>query len=115
MSRRSLTLLVGAALAAGLVSSATMAQTDTKPKVAFLPGVEDPFYHVLESGVQAAGKDLGLDIVVSPYPATWGSTAQTPYLDALVARGDLNYIITAPVSSTEAARARSTSRTRTPT
>ena len=49
----------------------------------------DPFYRVLEFGVQAAGKDLGVEIVVSPYPATWGATAQTPYLDALVARGDL--------------------------
>lgn len=101
MSRRSLSILAGAAIVATLAASAAVAQDDAKPKVAFLAGVEDPFYHVLESGVQAAGKDLGLEIIVSPYPATWGSTAQTPYLDALVARGDLDYIITAPVSSTE--------------
>lgn len=101
VSRRSLTVMVGAALAASLATSAAMAQEDAKPKVAFLAGVEDPFYHVLESGVQAAGKDLGLEIVVAPYPAEWGASAQTPILDALRARGDLDYIITAPVSSVE--------------
>ena len=30
-------------------------------------------------------------------PPTWGVEAQTPILDALIARGDLDYIITAPV------------------
>ena len=46
-------------------------------------------------------KDLGLEIVVSPYPAHLGlHRPRRPYLDALVARGDLDYIITAPVSST---------------
>jgi ribose transport system substrate-binding protein len=69
--------------------------------VAFLPGIEDPFYHVLESGVQAASADLGLEPVIAPYPATWGVTAQTPVLDALIARGDIDYLITAPVSAEE--------------
>jgi ribose transport system substrate-binding protein len=101
VSRRSLSILVGAALAASLASSAVVAQDAAKPKIAFLPGVEDPFYHRLEAGIQAAAKDFGLDIVVAPYPATWGASAQTPELDALVSRGDLNYIITAPVSSQE--------------
>jgi len=83
------------------VASAAIAQDDAKPKIAFLPGVEDPFYHNMEKGIQAAAKDLGLDIVVAPYPATWGAAAQTPELDALVSRGDLNYIISAPVSAQE--------------
>ncbi len=38
---------------------------------------------------------------MAPYPATWGAAAQTPELDALVSRGDLNYIITAPISAQE--------------
>lgn len=99
MSRRSLTLLVGAALAAGLVSSATMAQTDTKPTIAFLPGVEDPFYHNMEKGVQAAAKDFGITPVIAPFAQKWGPADQTPLLDALIARGDLDYIITAPTDS----------------
>jgi ribose transport system substrate-binding protein len=35
--------------------------------------------------------------VVTQVPQTWGVEAETPILDAMVARGDLNYIITAPV------------------
>lgn len=67
-----------------------------KPKIAFLPGVEDPFYRVMEIGVNEALADFGLDVITAQFAATWGPTAQTPILDALVARGDLNYIILAP-------------------
>ena len=35
--------------------------------------------------------------MVTQIPPTWGVEAQTPILDALIARGDLDYIITAPV------------------
>jgi len=66
-----------------------------KIKIGFLPGVVDPFYQVMQLGVEAAAKDLGLE-VVTQVPATWGVEVQTPILDAMVARGDLNYIITAP-------------------
>lgn len=68
---------------------------DDLPKIGFLPGVVDPFYQVMELGVNAAVADFGLE-VVSQYPETWGPTIQTPILDALVARGDLDYLITAP-------------------
>lgn len=68
---------------------------DDLPKIGFLPGVVDPFYQVMELGVNAAVADFGLE-VVSQYPDTWGPTVQTPILDALVARGDLDYLITAP-------------------
>ena len=66
-----------------------------KPKIGFLPGVVDPFYQVMQLGVEKAAKDLGVD-VVTQIPPTWGVQVQTPLLDAMVARGDLNYIITAP-------------------
>jgi ribose transport system substrate-binding protein len=66
------------------------------PRIGFLPGVVDPFYQVMELGVNAAAADFGLE-VVTQYPDTWGPTVQTPILDAMVARGDLDYIITAPV------------------
>lgn len=101
MFKRSLALGASALLLTLAIAPLGASAQDTKPKVAFLAGVEDPFYHVLESGVQAAGADFGLKIVVAPYPATWGASAQTPILDALIARGDLNYIITAPVSTQE--------------
>lgn len=66
-----------------------------KIKIGFLPGVVDPFYQVMQLGVEAAAKDLGLE-VVTQIPATWGVEVQTPILDAMIARGDLNYLITAP-------------------
>jgi ribose transport system substrate-binding protein len=50
----------------------------------------------MELGVNAAAADLGVE-VVTQIPPTWGVEAQTPLLDALIARGDLDYIITAPV------------------
>jgi ribose transport system substrate-binding protein len=64
-------------------------------KIGFLPGVVDPFYQVMQLGVEAAAEDLGIE-VVTQIPPTWGVEVQTPILDALIARGDLDYLITAP-------------------
>lgn len=83
-----------AALLGTLLLSSTAAYA-ADIKIGFLPGVVDPFYQVMQLGVEAAAKDLGIE-VVTQVPPTWGVEAQTPILDALVARGDLNYIITAP-------------------
>jgi ribose transport system substrate-binding protein len=81
------------ALAFGLGAAAQEAE---KIKIGFLPGVVDPFYQVMELGVNKAAADLGLE-VVTQIPPTWGVEAQTPILDAMIARGDLDYIVTAPV------------------
>jgi ribose transport system substrate-binding protein len=92
-TRRWLPALAGvmsAALATGVAAQ------DDPIKIGFLPGVVDPFYQVMELGVKAAAEDLGIE-VVTQIPPTWGVEAQTPILDALVARGDLDYIVTAPV------------------
>jgi len=67
-----------------------------KPKIGFIPGVVDPFYQVMELGINAAAQDLGME-VVTQYPDDWNVTLQTPILEAMVARGDLDYIIIAPV------------------
>lgn len=75
--------------------SFTVAAQDDLPKIGFLPGVVDPFYQVMELGVNQAVADFGLE-VVTQYPDTWGPTVQTPILDAMIARGDLDYLITAP-------------------
>jgi len=72
------------------------AQDAAKPKFAFLPGVVDPFYQVMETGVKDAAADFGLGEVVTQYPDSWGPTIQTPILQAMVARGDINYLIIAP-------------------
>lgn len=67
-------------------------------KIGFLPGVVDPFYQVMEVGVNTAAADLGV-AVVTQIPPTWGVEAQVPILNALVARGDIDYIIIAAVDS----------------
>jgi ribose transport system substrate-binding protein len=87
------TLFAAAALAVAIASPA--AHAAGKLKIGFLPGVVDPFYQVMQLGVEAAAKDLGVE-VVTQIPPTWGVNVQTPILDSMIARGDLNYIITAP-------------------
>ncbi|CAN5670749.1 ABC transporter substrate-binding protein [soil metagenome] len=94
MTRRIAALIPVMLLVMALVPAAASAQ-DEKPKIGFLPGVVDPFYQVMELGVNRAAEDYGLE-VVSQYPDTWGPTIQTPILDALVARGDIDCLITAP-------------------
>lgn len=86
--RRLAALLVAALLAAGFAQ-------DDRPRIGFLPGVVDPFYQVMQLGVEQAAADLGID-VITQIPDTWGPTVQTPILDAMVARGDLDYLIIAP-------------------
>lgn len=75
-------------------SGAAFAQEDGIT-IGFLPGVVDPFYQVMELGVNAAARDLGIN-VVTQVPATWGVEVQTPILDAMVARGDIDYLVIAP-------------------
>ena len=87
--------LTSLAMAAGLaLAFAAHGAAAEKLKIGFLPGVVDPFYQVMQLGVEKAAKDLGVE-VVTQIPPTWGVEAQTPLLDSMVARGDLNYIITA--------------------
>jgi ribose transport system substrate-binding protein len=93
MSKRQLCLALITALALAAAPQAATGQD--KIKIGFLPGVVDPFYQVMQVGVEAASKDLGVE-VVTQIPQTWGVEAQTPILDAMVARGDLDYIVTAP-------------------
>ncbi len=81
-------------LALALVSSMSLAQKDSIT-IGFLPGVVDPFYQVMQLGVEAAAKDLGIN-VVTQVPATWGVEVQTPILDAMIARGDIDYLVIAP-------------------
>jgi ribose transport system substrate-binding protein len=88
-------LFLATVAALALAAIPLTASAAEKIKIGFLPGVVDPFYQVMQLGVEAAAKDLGLE-VVTQVPATWGVEVQTPILDAMIARGDLNYLITAP-------------------
>ena len=85
------------AFAVILTPSATIASAENTPiKIGFLAGVQDPFYYTMERGAKQAAADLGVELI-SQFPEKWEATVQTPMLDALVARGDLNFLFTAPV------------------
>ena len=93
MTKRQFFSTLTAALVLALSARAAPAQDQIK--IGFLPGVVDPFYQVMQLGVETAASDLGIE-VVTQIPQTWGVEVQTPILDAMAARGDLDYLITAP-------------------
>jgi ribose transport system substrate-binding protein len=72
---------------------------DKTIKMAFMPGIADPFYFTMEKGAQAKAKELGVELIVGEYPKAWGPESQVPILEALAARGDIDLIFTAPTST----------------
>ena len=64
----------------------------------FMPGVSDPFYYMMEKGVQAKAAELGVKIIVAEYPKSWGPEVQVPILEATVARGGVDMILIAPTA-----------------
>jgi ribose transport system substrate-binding protein len=93
MSKKFVLLLIGVLVMLSVAPFA--AAQDDLPTIGFLPGVVDPFYEAMQVGVEKAAADLGLELVTQ-IPPDWGVEVQTPILDAMVARGDLDYLITAP-------------------
>jgi ribose transport system substrate-binding protein len=68
---------------------------EKKLKFGFLAGVQDPFYFTMQRGAEQAAADLGIELVTQ-IPEKWNTTVQTPMLDAMVARGDLDFLFLAP-------------------
>ncbi|MFN2249238.1 MAG: ABC transporter substrate-binding protein [Candidatus Promineifilaceae bacterium] len=77
-------------------AAAEPAAGDEVIKIGFLAGVQDPFYFTMQRGAELAADNLGSELVVQ-IPEEWNATVQTPMLDALVARGDLDFLFLAPV------------------
>ncbi|MBD3307143.1 substrate-binding domain-containing protein [candidate division KSB3 bacterium] len=67
--------------------------------MAFMPGIADAFYYTMEKGAQAKADELGVKLIVGEYPKGWGPEYQVPILEALVARGDVDLLFTAPTST----------------
>ncbi len=64
--------------------------------IAFVPGVNpDPFYITMSTGVYQAAADLGVNIIQQD-PERFDVTIQTPIIQALISRGDIDALITAP-------------------
>jgi ribose transport system substrate-binding protein len=68
-------------------------------RFAFMPGIADPFYFTMEKGAQAKAEELDVELLIGEYPKAWGPEYQVPILKALVARGDIDLLFTAPTST----------------
>ena len=72
------------------------AQDDSNYTIAFVPGVNpDPFYITMASGVNQAASDLGVTIIQQD-PERFDVTVSAPIIEALIARGDIDALVTAP-------------------
>ena len=64
--------------------------------IAFVPGVNpDPFYITMSAGVYQAAEDLGITIIQQD-PERFDVTVSAPIIQALIARGDIDALVTAP-------------------
>ena len=64
--------------------------------IAFVPGVNpDPFYITMSTGVHQAAEDLGITIIQQD-PERFDVTVSAPIIEALIARGGIDALVTAP-------------------
>ncbi|NWG18326.1 MAG: sugar ABC transporter substrate-binding protein, partial [Chloroflexi bacterium] len=96
MSKKLILLTLLAVLALSVVPFAAAQDAPASYTFAFVPGVNpDPFYVTMSAGVMQAAVDLGVEIIQQD-PEAFDPTVQTPIIEALVARGDIDFLITAP-------------------
>jgi ribose transport system substrate-binding protein len=86
-------------LCVGLALSLAAGVNAKKLRFAFMPGIADPFYFTMEKGAKAKAEELGVELIVGEFPKAWGPEYQVPILKALVARGDIDLLFTAPTST----------------
>jgi len=82
-----------------LVLSLAAGVNAKKLRFAFMPGIADPFYFTMEKGAKAKAEELGVELIVGEFPKAWGPEYQVPIMKALVARGDIDLLFTAPTST----------------
>ena len=93
---RKLLVLLAIALFVMSLVPGTMAQDDTYT-IAFVPGVNpDPFYITMSAGVYQAAEDLGGLEIIQQDPERFDVTISAPIIEALIARGDIDALVTAP-------------------
>jgi ribose transport system substrate-binding protein len=73
-----------------------VAAQDDGYTIAFVPGVNpDPFYITMSAGVNQAASDLGVTVVQQD-PERFDVAVSAPIVEALIARGDIDALVTAP-------------------
>ena len=69
---------------------------DMSYNLAFVPGVNpDPFYITMSRGVNAAADRFGINVIQQD-PERFDVTVSAPIIEALISRGDINSLVTAP-------------------
>jgi len=65
---------------------------------AYCPGIEDPFMRMIEKGARKKADELGVKLIVSEYPKSWGPEVQVPILEATMARGGIDLLMVVPTA-----------------
>lgn len=65
----------------------------------YVPGVDDPFYTTLESGIRAKAAELGIDLLVSSYPKVWNPDEQLEVLRKAIDQEGIDALLIAPVAA----------------
>jgi ribose transport system substrate-binding protein len=90
--------LIALSVAPVFANGADDSATDDGVTMMFMPGVADPFYYMMEKGIQAKADELGVNLIVAEFPKSWGPEAQVPILEATAAQGGIDVILIAPTS-----------------
>ena len=94
-----LVLLFSLSVVMPLFANGTQEKKSGEITMLFMPGVTDPFYYMMEKGVKAKAKELGVKIISAEFPKSWGPEAQVPILEATVAQGNVDMILIAPTAT----------------
>lgn len=90
--------LIALSVAPVFANGGNDAEMDDGVTMMFMPGVADPFYYMMEKGIQAKADELGVNLIVAEFPKSWGPEAQVPILEATAAQGGIDIILIAPTS-----------------
>ncbi len=92
-------LILAVSMGMPLFANGTKEKKSGEITMLFMPGVTDPFYYMMEKGIKAKAKELGVKIITAEYPKSWGPEAQVPILEATVAQGHVDMILIAPTAT----------------
>jgi ribose transport system substrate-binding protein len=66
---------------------------------AYMSGILDPFMIMIEKGAKAKADELGVKLMTAEYPKAWGPQHQVPILEAMVAKGGIDFLLVVPTST----------------
>lgn len=93
---KKMVLLVCALIFLVVITNAALAEKKEEEKeeytFGFVFGVTDPFYFTMQRGAQKKADELGVKMVFQ-FPEKWSPEVQAPIVDAMVARGDIDFLV----------------------